>query len=311
MNFMTTEETTSRENGLSGDRMKMPVVSVILPTFNRSSTLGRAIKSVLVQSYKDFELIVVDDGSIDNTEDMVKTLMLCDSRIRYLRLQTNNGLCRARNTGIRAASGTYMAFQDSDDEWLQGKLSKQMEIMQELPDKVGIVYCFMYRVQRDGSKKIFNSIQFMPDDPDLYRKGLMYAFHGIPMQACLIRKSVFDKCGYFDEHLKVLEDTEFLMRTSENYDFFCITEPMANYYDSADGLTKNKSEFLKSSIYIFNKYYNDIKKDNLVLAAQHIRLNKQFKKVGLKWKAKKHKIKAFFFDLLGKLQIFIRQETNK
>jgi glycosyltransferase involved in cell wall biosynthesis len=102
-------------------------VSVVIPTYNRASLLGRAIKSVLEQTYQDFEIIVVDDASTDNTEEVVRNLR--DRRIRYLRHEKNRGGSAARNTGIRAAWGQYIAFQDSDDEWLPEKLKKQMEVL--------------------------------------------------------------------------------------------------------------------------------------------------------------------------------------
>lgn len=160
----------------------MPEVSVILPTYNRSKTLDRAIRSVLSQTYKDFELIVVDDGSTDNTEALIKNIILLDKRVKYLKLQTNSDVCKARNTGILASSGKYIAFQDSDDEWLPEKLMKQVEIIKTQPEDVGMVYCFMYYIT-DDSKRISHKIRFLPDETDLYRKGLMYMFRGIGPQS--------------------------------------------------------------------------------------------------------------------------------
>jgi len=93
---------------------KNPTVSVIIPTYNRAHTIGRAIKSVLNQTYQDFEIIVVDDGSTDNTEEVVKSFR--DKRIRYIQHKKNKGAAAARNTGIKSAKGKYIAFQDSDDD---------------------------------------------------------------------------------------------------------------------------------------------------------------------------------------------------
>jgi glycosyltransferase involved in cell wall biosynthesis len=91
-----------------------PLVTVIIPTYNRARLLGRAIDSVLAQIFTDFELIIVDDGSVDNTRQLV--LGYADQRIRYLRHERNQGANAARNTGVRAATGKYVAFLDSDDE---------------------------------------------------------------------------------------------------------------------------------------------------------------------------------------------------
>lgn len=107
-----------------------PKVSVIIPTYNRAHLIGRAIKSVLNQTYKDFEIIIVDDGSTDKTEEVVKDFK--DERVRYIRREKNKGGSAARNTGIKAARGEYIAFQDSDDEWLPEKLEKQMKAFEAM-----------------------------------------------------------------------------------------------------------------------------------------------------------------------------------
>jgi len=105
-----------------------PTVSVIIPTYNRAHLVGRAIRSVLNQTYQDFEIIVVDDGSTDNTEEVVKSFN--DPRIRYIRHEKNRGGSAARNTGIRVARGEYIAFLDSDDEWLPMHISRKLAVME-------------------------------------------------------------------------------------------------------------------------------------------------------------------------------------
>lgn len=106
---------------------KIPTVSVVIPTYNRAHLVGRAIQSVLNQTYQDFEIIVVDDGSTDNTEEVVKSFN--DPRIRYIRHDQNRGGSAARNTGIKMARGEYIAFQDSDDEWLPIHLDRKIKLM--------------------------------------------------------------------------------------------------------------------------------------------------------------------------------------
>jgi len=108
---------------------KTPTVSVIIPTYNRAHLVGRAIRSVLNQTFQDFEIIVVDDGSTDNTEEVVKGFN--DPRIRYIRHEENHGGSAARNTGICAARGEYIAFLDADDEWLSMHLHRKLQLLEE------------------------------------------------------------------------------------------------------------------------------------------------------------------------------------
>src|SRR5690348_13147078 len=112
----------------------MAPVSVIIPTHNRSDFLRNAITSVLNQTYQDFEIIVVDDGSTDNTSEVVANFS--DERITFIRHDTNKGGSAARNTGILASKCDYIAFLDDDDEWLPDKLRKQMEILVASPPEV-------------------------------------------------------------------------------------------------------------------------------------------------------------------------------
>ncbi|MCK5177967.1 MAG: glycosyltransferase family 2 protein, partial [Candidatus Omnitrophica bacterium] len=113
-------------------------VSVIMPVYNTKTYLGTALDSVLKQSWVDFEIIIVDDGSTDNTKKLANDFN--DERIRYVRHEQNKGEAASRNTGIKLAKGDYIASQDSDDEWLPGKLARQVEVFENSPPEVGVVY---------------------------------------------------------------------------------------------------------------------------------------------------------------------------
>ncbi|MGC8603005.1 MAG: glycosyltransferase family 2 protein, partial [Desulfomonilaceae bacterium] len=117
----------------------MSLVSVIIPTYNRAHLIERAVNSVLEQTYDKLEIIVVDDGSTDNTGNVLSQLQDGDSRVRYIRHETNKGSQSARNTGIRNARGDYVAFLDSDDEWLPYKLEKQIPLFQNTERNIGVV----------------------------------------------------------------------------------------------------------------------------------------------------------------------------
>ena len=125
-----------------------PAVSVVLPTYNRASTLRRAVDSVLCQDFGDFELIVVDDGSRDQTASILSDID--DARLRVIRLPENRGQAHARNVGLDAASADLAAFQDSDDVWHPNKLSRQVAAIRAIPD-ASVVYSDMRRIRFDGS----------------------------------------------------------------------------------------------------------------------------------------------------------------
>lgn len=131
------------------------LVSVIIPTYNRANLILQAVKSVLNQTYKNFEIIIVDDGSSDNTEDVINVIH--DNRIRYIKHAINKGASAARNTGIREAKGKYIAFQDSDDHWLPDKLEKQVKRIENTPDHVGAVFGGYWIIGKEMKKDIFLS----------------------------------------------------------------------------------------------------------------------------------------------------------
>lgn len=118
--------------------MNKKAVSIILPTYNREHMVGKAIESVLKQSYTDFELIIIDDGSTDKTEQVIASYN--DKRIRYYRMQENGGQSKARNRGMQMAKYDYLAFEDSDDLWRPEKLEVQMNAMKKADLDVGIIY---------------------------------------------------------------------------------------------------------------------------------------------------------------------------
>ena len=121
--------------------MNNPLVSVIIPTHNRADMIGRAIGSVLAQARSDFELLVISDGSTDNTEEIVDDVQ--DSRIWFLKHERSRGASAARNTGLRESRGKYIAFLDDDDEWTHDKLEIQLPVIENSPPEVGLVYAWM------------------------------------------------------------------------------------------------------------------------------------------------------------------------
>ena len=163
-----------------------PSISVILPSYNRAHLIERAIQSVLEQTYYDLELIIVDDGSSDNTEAVVRKLR--DGRIRYVKHEIKSGANAARNTGIRVARGIFLAFQDSDDYWLPHKLEEQMRVFSSAPENVGVVYTGFWRIE--GEERTYIPSNEIKNKNGDVHKGLL-AGNFVTTQAVLIKRECF------------------------------------------------------------------------------------------------------------------------
>lgn len=231
-----------------------PAISVVLPTYNRAALLGRAIRSVLVQGYTDLELLVIDDGSTDETSDVVAGFR--DRRIRYISLGRNTGAGAARNAGIRMARGKFLAFQDSDDEWLPCKLAKQMSSFERGSSRLGMVYSDMHRILRDGTAKYFPAPSVLSNrliNPAI----LFYQMCNLGVQSSVIKREYLDAAGHFNESFPALEDMELFIRLSRRCEFQRIAEPLVNYYDT-QGISKDLYAGWLSRKLMLKLYYKEI-----------------------------------------------------
>ena len=199
------------------------LVSVILPTYNRASFLSRAIQSVLDQTYPQWELIIVDDASTDNTRAVV--LAFEDPRIHYLHHEMNLGQCSARNAGINASRGGYYAFLDSDDEWLPNKLERQLYHFSKCAEDVGAVYCSHYE-----SDELTANIQKPPLLRGNVYKHLLSGWCPAGTSLFMLRASVLKKSGMFDENLPSYTDYDLWIRIARHYDFEYVDEPLVIIY---------------------------------------------------------------------------------
>jgi glycosyltransferase involved in cell wall biosynthesis len=202
-----------------------PTVSVIIPVYNRADTIGRAIRSVLTQTFQNLEIIVIDDGSTDRTCEVVQ--QISDSRIRVIRQTKNQGAAEARNTGMRAAQGKYIAWLDSDDEWFREKLQIQLDaFVQAAPDQKAC-YTASERIDpRIGSRA------WVPQLPD--RKKLFLGCNLGPGSTLLFERSVLDKIGYLDTSFKRYEDWDWLLRYCLEYRLLPVEKPLARIYVSPE-----------------------------------------------------------------------------
>jgi glycosyltransferase involved in cell wall biosynthesis len=203
----------------------MPTVSVIIPTYNRARLVTKAIDSVLSQTYTDYEIIVVDDGSTDNTHLALESYI---SRINYI-YQPNSGPSAARNTGIRASKGKWIAFLDSDDSWVPQKLFRQMELLTRVPVKVCLTNIFWNpkvteekkEQEHFHEKKTIEQIFHQPLEL-LFLRPSMYNV----LSTILIDRDLLIKAGCFDERMKRGEDTRLLTRLAFETPFAYIDEPL-------------------------------------------------------------------------------------
>ena len=238
----------------------MPAVTVIIPTYNRAHLVGRAIESVLSQTFHDWELIVVDDASTDNTKEAVYGFR--DSRIRYLFHEVRRGGSAARNTGISEARGEYVAFLDSDDEWLPTKLKKQLELFSRSPQQVGLVYTgaiYVYRtyyIKRPPSHKGF-----------LYRNLLLRNVIG-SISVAMIRTTVLAYVNGFDEALPSRQDVDLWLRISKHYQIDFVPECLVKIHncDDMERITLNNRKVLDGRILFFYKYKEEMQRERVAYA---------------------------------------------
>lgn len=197
----------------------MPAVSVIIPTFNRAELVGDAIDSVLRQSFSDFELIVIDDGSTDRTAEVVGSFS--DARLVFVR-QENKGRSFARNRALRMARGKYIAFLDSDDIYLKEKLQMQVEFMEAHP-LVGMIYTSAYCVDDRGAF-LDKQHYFASAEGNIYKDIAFFRPVTITLPTVMVRREVFDAVGGFDEAMDRFEDTDLWRRIAKSHQVGVIKE---------------------------------------------------------------------------------------
>ncbi|MEY2539889.1 MAG: hypothetical protein QOG67_3629 [Verrucomicrobiota bacterium] len=226
----------------------------MIPTYNREALIARSIQSVLNQSYADLELLVIDDGSTDDTAGVAAGFH--DPRLNYVRLPNNSGAAAALNVGIRMSKGKFLSFQGSDDEWLPDKLAKHMAVFEQSSDKLGVVYSDMLRILKDGSVRYHNSPTIVPGRL-VNPTTRFYEVYMLGSQAVLIRRECLDATGYFNADLPALEDLELFIRLSKRFDFYRIPEPLVRYYET-DGLSKNRHATLNARKLLVKLYYKEL-----------------------------------------------------
>ena len=226
-------------------------VSVVIPTHNRAELLERAIKSVLSQDYDIHQIIVVSDGSTDNTDHLMEDIKKKNKNVYYYSYTPSKGGNFARNYGIKKSTGDFIAFLDDDDEWHSNKIRKQLELI-EKDNKIGLVCTAVNNVHIGGQE----SHVFIPPAKYDSSKEIMLKNCIGSTTTVLIKKDIFNKVGMFDEDLPALQDYDMWFRACQVTKVGVVEEPCVEYYnyENNNQISSKTNKYIKASNKITNKY---------------------------------------------------------
>lgn len=249
---------------MSEANLTTPTVSVIIPTRNRAHVLKRAIDSVLAQTVDNLEVIVVDDASVDETEDLVKSID--DSRVRYVKFDQHRGAPAARNTGMRLSRGNFFAFHDSDDEWLPTKLERQLELIQRRAPLADVATCGTVRISRDG-----RTLTAIAANETLSYQGLL-AFTEPPWSGptLLVRRTAATHGVLFDETLPAGQDWDYLVRLAKVTQVVSVREPLVKIGQATGDRISKHSRKLEARKLLRKKHDSELRGCRPALAAHEV-----------------------------------------
>lgn len=222
------------------------MISVIIPMYNSAGTIQQVLESVLKQTRLDLirEIIVVDDGSTDTSAEIVKKMALTNHKIKLIQ-KKNGGASSARNTGMKIATGQYIAFLDSDDLWMENKIERQMEVLEKNPEIVFLGCNHEERPLRIGLKKI----------TELYNANVKeLCIKSFPVTPSVIfKREIIQKIGYFDETQRYAEDINYFQKIATNYNYYFLPEKLVEIgfqkkYFAESGLTSNLKGMQQGSL---------------------------------------------------------------
>lgn len=225
---------------------------MIIPTKNRAHFLDLAVRSVLNQTFEDFEILVVDAASLDSTREVMREFD--DKRIRFIHEERDPGVSATRNIGISLSKGKFIAFLDDDDLWLPRKLERQLKPINGNP-AVGGVYSGAWIIDENG--KIMGPpwipAEKLSDFPDMLKRNYVGNCSGV-----LVRKECFERVGLFDETLPAAEDYDMWVRLVRHYEFVCLDEPLFFYRVHKKRISTNPRAKLQAGKIIFKKISTDL-----------------------------------------------------
>ena len=225
-----------------------PLISVVIPTYNRPDFLKEAIKTVLNQTYKNLEILVIDDASDVNNQKGIN--YFGDNRIKYFKNEERKGAPYSRNVGIKKSNGEFIAFLDDDDEWEPNKLEEQLKAFDN--SKVGLVVCHSLD-KRFGSERISK-----PPECITY-EDLLKSFNLSSTSSYLVRKKVLNKIGYFDLDLPSGQEYDVALRISKYYAVKTIPKVLMMQNASEGQISENWAKKIKGIMAMYKKYSNEYK----------------------------------------------------
>lgn len=266
------------------------MISVILPTYNRADYIYDSAMSVLQQTYTDIELIIVDDGSIDNTKEVVEKIE--DRRCQYV-YQENRGACAARNHGIHLAKGEYIAFHDSDDIWYKDKLEKQMKVLEKENDD--IVFCAFFRREDKSFFKI-------PDENfDIQTLNFKKLLRGnVISTQTILCKSKCLKEEKFNETMPRFQDWELMLRMIQKYKIGYCQEALVDVYVQQDSISMDYAKAYTAVKKIY-KLHREVINEDMELKEHYKHFINNFKKKAELEKLSKDDMMQKIIDLENQL----------
>jgi glycosyltransferase involved in cell wall biosynthesis len=224
-----------------------PRVSIVMPAYNYGRYLAGAVQSVLAQTFADWELLIVDDGSTDHTADVVRPF-LADPRVRYLP-QANQGPAVARNNGIAQARGQFVAFLDADDRWLPPKLERQLALIEKRL-AVGLVYAPRRVIDPEGREREYRQ-------PAMYRGRVLaelFRDNFVCFSSVLVRREALSRAGGFDTKVAHSEDWELLLRLAAEWEFDYVDEPLVLYRTGHGNLSSQTDKRYRAVCAIMRRF---------------------------------------------------------
>jgi len=270
-----------------------PLISCVIPTFNRAEKILHAVESVLVQTYPNIEILIVDDQSTDSTRETVRRLTENDKRVSYF-FNPLKGTNNARNFGIINAAGDFIAMLDDDDEWLPTKLEKQMNCLLAHPDTALVFTAFK---RKNGSWHVSrHPSQFSVIKNDKIAERLLKQ-NFITTSSILVRKKVLQETGPFDPAFKSFQDWELITRIALRHRLFYLNETLVIQYESRNSITRDKKGRIISSIRHLKKFRDAYQERPKILAYRYAYLGMSL------IKQKKYLFASYLFSKSIKLNL--------